>query len=349
MDDLKNISVLVTGGGAPGAAGIIQALRKGGIGRILSCDIRQDVVGKVLADDFFTVPPGDHPAFIPHLLTACREKGVQVVLPITTRELIPLSEQKELFSAEAISVAVSPAQSLRIANDKGKLYQHLSEAGVEVPDFKIVSSSLGLETAVQYFEAKGQPFTIKPCLANGSRGFRVINRKSDPWERFINEKPQQTDLSSNELLQLFKGKSQFQPFLLAEYLPGPEFSVDCMLSPSEQLIVPRERLKMNNGISVEGLITQNQQVINYTQQILDRFELSYAVGIQVKEREDGQPLLLEINPRLQGSSVACLGAGLNLPLLAVLLCLGKVSLHDAQRIMRWEVHFTRYYKEAFLS
>ena len=64
--------ILVTGGGAPGAPGIIKAIRaKAPELKIFSCDLLDQTVGKILANDYFTAPRGDDPAYIDSLLALC--------------------------------------------------------------------------------------------------------------------------------------------------------------------------------------------------------------------------------------------------------------------------------------
>ena len=54
--------------------------------------------------------------------------------------------------------------------------------------------------------------------------------------------------------------------------------------------------------------------------------------------------ILEINPRIQGTSVAALGIGVNLPKLAVeTFTQKKVNIPE----IKWDVEFIRYYNELF--
>ena len=65
------------------------------------------------------------------------------------------------------------------------------------------------------------------------------------------------------------------------------------------------------------------------------------IGIQVKLDIHNTPQILEINPRLQGSIINCVAAGVNLPYLGVKLHLGEEILLPApiwgiQMVRRWE-------------
>ncbi len=345
MDNLSKTHILVTGGGAPGAAGIIGALK--GKFKVSSCDQNPRVIGSELADDFFTVPHGSNSNYLSVLKEKLKEKKVDLILPITTAELIPLSTQKEAWKAEGIDLVISTQNSLDIANNKGKLYNHLSHAGLSLPNYRIVHDLKSFDQALDQLHVDDKALIFKPCVANGSRGFRIIDNKVNSYDLWLNQKPNAAYLSRQQSLDLLS-KGPFVPLLVSDYLEGDEYSVDCMIQDERvELIIPRKRVKINNGISVEGIIEKNEEVIEYCKQVLKRLNLNGPIGIQLKYSK-GKPYLLEINPRLQGTSVACLGAGINLPLLSAHIGLGSSIDWEAQRKkIKWGTHFYRMYQEVF--
>ena len=68
--------------------------------------------------------------------------------------------------------------------------------------------------------------------------------------------------------------------------------------------------------------------------------------IQVRQSVAGKFLLLEINPRVQGTISAALGAGVNLPLLAIKQELG-LAITPEELELRWGTKFSRYWNEVF--
>jgi carbamoyl-phosphate synthase large subunit len=348
MDRIAAKHILVTGGGAPGAYGIIKALQLSSPIKISSCDLREQVIGKELADGFFTLPAGDHPDYIPALMSACKEHSIDTILPITTRELTPISAQKEALEQQGIIAIVSAHEALNVANDKGKLIQHLEACGIRVPSYSLVENWQAMQKALKpYFEAK-RAVVVKPAVANGSRGVRIIDPQRDAWEAYQNDKPSSLYISSQELTALFEGR-QFPPTLVMDYMDGLEYSVDCLVEDGKPLlIIPRKRLKINNGISVEGVVEQNREVIAYCRDILKSLKLHGPIGVQVKYK-DGQPYILEINPRLQGTSNALVGAGINLPQLAIDQRNGEViESQDIEKRIKWGTRFIRHYQEYFI-
>ena len=131
---MEALRILVTGGGAPGASGIIKAIKQGSqSAQIYSCDANEDTAGRLLSDEYFTVPYGDNKQYIPQLLAQCLEHKINRILPITTKEIHSLSKNKDLFRQNNIDVVVSDFESLNIANDKGKLYTHLGANNIATP------------------------------------------------------------------------------------------------------------------------------------------------------------------------------------------------------------------------
>ena len=338
--------ILVTGGGAPGAPGIIKAIRtKAPELKIFSCDLLDQTVGKILANDYFTVPRGNDPTYIDRLLAKCIDHKIKTILPITTKELVPLSLAKSRFAEKGITVLVSEDKQLTIANDKGKLYTFLSDNRIKVPKYRVVRNYKEFCDAEEQLNLS--PYIVKPCVANGSRGFRIIDNTVDEHDLLFNHKPNSTFISAEKLHSTLQAKP-FPELLISEYLPGTEYTVDCLiLDGNIKFILPRRRDKMNNGISVAGVIEHNEEIIAYCETILNSLQLDGPIGIQVKYSQDNEPLIVEINPRIQGTTVACTGAGVNISYLSFHKSeLAGMSKYNDYPII-WGTKFIRHYSELY--
>lgn len=346
METVKNI--LVTGGGAPGAPGILQAIRKHDSSiKLFSCDILEDTAGKLIADEYFTVPAGNSTDYIKILLQKCQEHKIATVLPITTRELVSLAQHKEKFTQYGIAIIVSNADEISIANDKGKLYKKLTNSGIKTPTYSIATTYSEYKTASQIYLDRKETFIIKPCISNGSRGFRIVENNLKESDLLFNHKPNSTYIKPEKLDEILFSES-FPPILISEYLPGEEYTVDCLIQEGEiKFIIPRLRGKMNNGISVAGTIEQKEDIISYCKEILTVLQLNGPIGIQVKYSSAGQPLLLEINPRIQGTTVALCGAGVNIAAMAVLPEVATSIKNTNEYPIRWGTKFIKHYSELY--
>ena len=203
MEAIKRI--LVTGGGAPGAPGILKSIAKEAPElTIYACDAQSETAGKLLADGYFSVPLGTAPNFVEVLLAKCIEHNIQAVLPITTRELEPLSKARPQFEQAGIHLIVSESKDLDIANDKGKLYTHLSQHSITVPAFGIANTYATYKEIKTRLKKDRKRFIVKPCKANGSRGFRIVDSSVNKHDLLFNHKPNSTYISEEERLYYCK-------------------------------------------------------------------------------------------------------------------------------------------------
>lgn len=342
----ETLHILMTGAGAPGAAGILKCLSLEKRFRVLVADADPEAYGRYLAPDFVQIPEAGDPGFIGALLEICRKRNIRVVMPLVTRELLPLAKSHELFDAAGVKLLVSPAAALEIAVNKSRLYEFLDWRGIAVPDFRVVENLVQFKAAITELGYPGKAVCFKPSLSNGSRGFRIICDRVNEQDLLFNQKPQSLYISEAEAIRIL-GATPFPELLVSEFLPGEEYSVDCLARHGEAvLIVPRLRIKIQQGISVAGEFREEPAIATYCTRIIHDLGLHGNIGIQVHRSAGGQFLVLEINPRVQGSIAAGLGAGINLPVLAVKQELG-LAIDAGELKPKWGVRFSRYREEVF--
>ena len=366
-------TVLMTGGGAPGGIGTLKCLKKDKNIRLFVGDANPMANGRFLNKSrFLTLKKATDPDFIPHILELCIQHKIQVILPLVTLELFKFAENKALFEENGIKIIVSDKKYLDIANNKSRLYEHLTEHQILTPQYKVIQSG-DLDEFLQAFSDLGfpeKPLCVKPSVSNGSRGVRIVDDSVDKFDLLFNQKPNSLYISFDEIVEILRKAQASQPpkgevptgklplwglggldlglfpeLLVSEVLPHEEYTVDTIVNHGKPvLILPRLRKKTNNGISVEGQFIENQEIIDYCFKILTSLNLHGPIGIQVKKAEDGRFKILEINPRIQGTSVAAMGLGINLPLIAV-----KQEMNEPFDIppIRWGTSFSRYYQEVF--
>jgi carbamoyl-phosphate synthase large subunit len=335
----------MTGAGAPGAAGIIKCLQQKWI-NLTVADADNTAVGKFLNDSFVQIPKAAEDNFISTLLSLCQSKNIHIILPLVTKELLSLATNKSIFEKTGTKILVSSKEAIEIANNKASCYQYLVQKDIPVPAFGIANN---IDEFTETASVLGYPksiFCFKPSHSNGSRGFRIVDDTIDESDQLFNQKPYNTFITYANALRILSLKP-FLQLLVTEYLPGDEYSVDCLAQQGQvRLIVPRIRKKMINGISVQGEFINDAAIIDYCTKIIETIGLHGNIGIQVKKRNNGQPLLLEINPRVQGTIVAGLGAGVNLPLLAIKQEL-EMPIETSEMQPAWGTAFIRHWSEIY--
>lgn len=335
----------MTGAGAPGGPGILKALLKEDSLGLVIADADPLASGSFLHQPFYKIPKANDPSFVDSIWQICRKERINVVFPLVTKELFELSKCKGDFSKENIKIVVSDSGSLEIANNKSRLYEHLKKSGILTPEFIVASTTKELYKAIYKLGYPDQPICIKPSVSNGSRGVRIVTEKINEYDLLFNYKPNNLYISLQNLKNILRDR-EIPEMLVSEYLPDEEYTIDTIVNQGKaELIVPRIRTKMNGGISVQGQFIQHEEICRYCERIIGSMDLHGPIGIQVKKGRDGIFKVLEINPRIQGTSVAALGAGVNLPLLAVKQEYEDINFKEIN--VKWGTGFSRYYEEVF--
>ena len=340
------INVLMTGAGAPGAPGIIKCLLSDPSVNLVIADADANATGRYLHDPFIQIPLADDPGYVAKLLQVCLENNIQALLPLVTKELFPLSLHKQEFEQQGTKVLVSSAEAIKVANDKSACYRFLHEKGLELPGFYIARTTEEFIHAAYELGHPQRSFCFKPSHSNGSRGFRVVSDSINESDVLFNTKPFTVFITYAHALKILSSQA-FPELLVTEYLPAEEYSIDCLAEHGNaKLIVPRLRTKMINGISVQGQFVNDEDIVDYCKRLISMIGLHGNIGIQLKRSASGQPLLVEVNPRVQGTIVAALGAGVNLPLLAIKQELG-LPIDSSELQVKWGTRFSRYWTEVF--
>lgn len=341
---MNDATVLVTGCGAPGFPGTRWSLLQNDEDRdvrVVGTDVRREQAGRFLADGFQEVPRADDPEFVSELVAVCEAESVDVVLPQVTRELPVLSANKDAFEDVGATVAVSDADAIASANDKGALIDVCEEIGVPAPETYSATTIDELEDACQRLGYPEEPVVVKPPASNGSRGVRIFDESRDRQQAFFEEKPSGMYSTLDEFRRTMT--ESFPRLLVMEYLGGPEYTVDAFRPPGggePTVAVPRRRDEVRGGISFRGTVVEHEEIVEYSERLAEELGLAYAFGFQFKLDDDGQPKILESNPRIQGTMVTSTLADANVTYAAVKSALGEsVPTFDVS----WDRSFYRYW------
>lgn len=337
MDD---ITALITGAGAPGIKGTLYSLKNNFDNRkikIIGTDINEDVIGKYLCDKFYQIPKPSSRDYYTQLLSICEKESVDVVLPQNTAELFVLAEHKKKFEDIGTNVAISDKNSVEIANNKYKLMKIANKIGVPTPEFYLVEDFEDLIECSNQLGWPEKPVVVKPPISNGMRGLRVINESLNLKEMFYSQKPTGVYLKMANLKEILG--SSFPQLLVMEYLPNEEYTVDA-LNANTLTIIPRKRDLIKSGITFNGTVEKNEEIIDYCKKLSEMIGLRYVYGFQFKLDNDNIPRLLESNPRIQGTMVLAAFAGANIIYGAVKFALGEeIPEFD----IRWGTKIMRYW------
>jgi len=242
-----------------------------------------------------TLPAGASDSFARALLEACVDARADVVVPTVDVELHSVARAARAFRACGIQPVLASAGALRTCLDKARLMDavpaHL------VPRWAILDRAYDLRRTPLML-----PLVAKPRSGAGGRGVRIVR-------------------DAAALAALPRDGS----LLLQELLPGEEYSVDVLLTPTGRPVaaVPRERMKVDSGVAVVARTVRDPLLQHLACQAAKAVGLSWVVNVQFKRDVRGVPRLLEINPRFPGTMSLTVAAGVDMPSLALGMARGE--------------------------
>jgi carbamoyl-phosphate synthase large subunit len=314
---MRGPRVLVTGTGGPSGISVMNAIAAEAVD-VFSADIDPYAAGLYLvdADRRLIIPRGDAHSFVESVLGVCERLEIAVLIPTVDSELIPLAEARAAFAAIGTELVLASLETLRMCLDKWALHGRC-EGAVRVPRSLLADSDFDPSLPEL-------PVIVKPRVGSGSRGIRLVEDR-DELERI--------DRDGSLLVQ--------------ENLPGPEYSLDTLARSDGQVIavVPRERLRVDSGIAITGRTVHDDALQEIGRRVAERIGLTSVANIQVKGAIDGEPALLEVNPRFPGTMPLTVASGINMPKLCVDDALGSplpermLSFRDLAMVRCFEERF----------
>ncbi|WP_270165725.1 ATP-grasp domain-containing protein [Paenibacillus sp. SYP-B4298] len=255
-------------------------------------------------------------AYIEFCLDFCRRHHIHVFIP--RLHLLDIARHAERFAAIGTSVmACRNIDLLERMMHKDQFYELAQRTGaVPVPDYEIVRDAAGFKAAYTKLQEKGHRVCIKPTLAEGGKGFRVIVDHKQPLTElydWVNHR-----MTLDEAMQTLSSAEQFEPLMVMELLPGDEVSIDCVATAEGELLTAIPRRKLPGRVY---LLEDKDELLAIASQVAASCRIPYAYNIQVKYNQ-ATAKLLEINPRLSGGAYLSCLSGVNLPYLAVQAVLG---------------------------
>ena len=236
----------------------------------------------------FTLPSIREPQWVDRLNDIIGRESIDYIFPAYDDIIVALAENADRIRCKLVS---SPLQTCRITRSKSETYNHLRDL-VAVP-------------------------RVYPILA-----------EVDQYPVFV--KPDRGQGSQNTFLA--KDAKALQPILdanpgsiIVEYLPGPEYTIDCFSDREAGLLYcsGRVRTRTRTGISMSSRPIVDASFERIARLITSRLELHGAWFFQLKKTDSGQYKLLEVGPRVAGTMALHRVMGVNFPLL---------SLYEQERI-----------------
>lgn len=216
------------------------------------------------------------------------KNGIDFIFPAHDSAVLKFAQHAEELHA---AVVTSPLETCEICRSKLKTYEVLQ--GV------IPTPTVYNDVAV---EELAFPLFCKPDVGQGSRGAHKIGNRQE-YDYYV---------------------AGVKGLVLSEFLPGPEYTIDCFTDRHGmlQFCEGRRRARISNGICVNAVPVHNSEFRRLAELINSRITFRGMWFFQLKERADGELVLMEIAPRIAGTMGLYRGAGVNFALLSLFDAMG---------------------------
>jgi carbamoyl-phosphate synthase large subunit len=316
---LRAVRVMVTGAGGPAAVSVMKSLSADPSVTLIAADMDPWAAGLYLVppDARTLVPAGLDPGFADVALARCVAMGVDVLVPTVDAELRPLGQARAEFSRAGVELLLAPDQALDVCLDKLALAERCA-GHVPVPRTERLDQ-------VSDPESWTYPVMVKPRTGSGSRGICVVE-------------------SSRALVRMDASAD----FLVQQYLPGAEYSIDVLADVAGHVVasVPRVRERVDSGVSVAGRTVHDGELERLGAAVATITGLTYIANVQFRRDAAGRPALLEVNPRVPGTLPLTVASGVDMPRMALDSLRGRpLPDHAGFR----EVAMVRYLDERFVE
>lgn len=350
---MEKVSILITGVGAPGAPSIIRCLRnnKERSLYLVGVDMNSMASSRRLVDSFYQVPSAKQDDFIDSIIDICEKEKVKIIIPLVTRELYAFSKKKKELEKLGIKTLVMEYDTLSIVNNKYKLLQYMKNNNLNTPNFCRATNIEEVKCAIKKIGYPNKPICVKGAEGNGSRGIRIIDPNISLFDCLFNEKPGYKYTSYNSLIEVLEEKDSIPEMMVMDYLSGQEYGIDVLCDNGAVIYMAgRYNSSVNSSIPQCAIIENREEPFNIAKNLIYKLKMSGNINFDFIY-ENGEPYLIEINPRFSATIASYMPAGLNLPYLGVKYLLGEelpdVSLHEGIKMQRRyiEVYYDEYDNE----
>lgn len=288
---------------------------------LIGTDMDPEAVGRYICDDFYVVPSGTSPDYIPTLLDLVRKEKPDLVFPESSNEVLTLAKARSEFDALSTKVLVSSPGAIEASNNKYLMYETIrKKTGMDLPEYHSASNLDDFMSAAEKLGYPENPVVFKPHVGKGSRGVRIIDPEADRMKQLLHEKPISKFMSMEGFTEIFMdvADDRFPDLLVMEYLEGMEKTADSIALEGRVLLTSVKTVEQARwGVIVRGELVRSEELLSQTREILKAIPLSYCVNLQFIANK-----LIEINPRV---SSFIYQKDINAPYLAIKLALGELS------------------------
>ena len=307
--------VLVTDAGRGSAIAVIRSLGRRGF-HVIAADAETRSPGfysRYASERLHYPPPHTAPdEALEALVTAARERRVDLLVPVTDETLLPLAEARERF-AGICTLAIPEPAALKAVADKLATLELASRLGIPIPRTITVTTAA---EAAENVARLSWPVVLKP---HSSRVYRP-GGSIEAFEVAYAADPQELA----KRIAPFEGHC---PVLLQEYVRGEGHGVELLLDRGRLLAAFQHRrlreVPVTGGASsFRESVPLDPVLYSHSVRLLSALRWTGLAMVEFRVGAEG-PKLMEVNGRIWGSLPLAVKSGIDFPSRMVDLYLGN--------------------------
>ncbi|MBI4135783.1 ATP-grasp domain-containing protein [Candidatus Uhrbacteria bacterium] len=271
---------------------------------LLPADAQPDIRLSSVTNRYVTMPQGSAPEFIDELFKLALKEKIDFIIPKADEETFALIRARKRFEEAGIKLAIQDDALLPILESKSACYRHLTEKGFPVPSHTVVRTAEELEDALRVLDFPNNPILMKPDASRGGRGVCVVAT---------------SPLACQELIPVYhpefakKILDGSTPYICMVYRKGIIYDIDILnYANGETFFGARGRFTNITKLFSGNFFSTDPQLLALAKRVYDALPTRYLIDYDILLTEEGEYILLEINPRPSGSTVSYLPFGTNL-------------------------------------
>lgn len=301
---MEIVNVLIFPAGSENAINAYKALCKNLHFQVYGASGKDDYARAIYPKDRLRVSTDyyiSNPSFVESINKLIAEWDIKFIIPTHDVIVKALLEKQHDITATIVS---SPLETAVIAEDKAKMYQTVFDADYCPTIFTNYSD-------LQF------PVFVKPRVGAGGKGTRIIYDVEQLDDFLLNK----------------------DNYVISEFLPGEELTVDCFTNKEGELLFfgARTRERVTNGISFRSRRVKNTPEIQAIAEDLNRrLFFRGAWYFQIKKDKHEKWKLLEFSVRMSGTMLYYMQLGVNFPALSLFDFMGfpvHILCNDVQLIL----------------
>jgi predicted ATP-grasp superfamily ATP-dependent carboligase len=301
--------VFVTDGRSLAALAIVRSLGQKGIEIHCGEEFKHNITffSRYVTKRIIYPSPQKEPLkFISAMLDLVKNKKYDMLMPVRDETSLMLSKYKEELSRYT-NLYLANFEVMNTFRDKGETVRVAMRHNIPCPKtyFPEETSLAEIKNSAPY------PLLIRPRVSSGSRGIRPVR-------------------SSDELDSAYsKVKEEYGEPIIQEQIPKKGYCTACVLLDRDCRKVAAftyERVKeypLSGGPTVVGVSCNNESIKEYALKLLRGMKWTGVAEVEFIIDPNGEPKLLEVNPRFWMPLNLAIYSGVDFPYLLYRLAMGE--------------------------